>query len=232
MVGFVSFWLLFALIPIVDGVFQLPVAFWLTFLVIWMVAYLGLEALSLWHKIPLPNTLAHLRYAPLAITLFSLSLITIYDLALVEYSRHQIRAYVYGNTPPNQDVRLALHNTDRGFCGNGRMATLHWLYADTAAEGLSSSDAAVRARALRVSLQVFYGSLDDRLYGLTKGAEHDEDPLVREMATAFFENKAANQSTLVGTAHSGPDRPKRMRRRWNQVNSHYDFTAAASERHD
>src|SRR5712691_712054 len=121
MVGFVSFWLLLFLIRIVDGVFHLPVAFWLTFVSAWMIAYATLETLSFWHRIPLPRTLTNLRYAPLAITFFSLSLITIYDAALVQYSLHQIRAYVYTNTPPNQDVRLYLHNTDRGFCGHGRM---------------------------------------------------------------------------------------------------------------
>jgi hypothetical protein len=213
MVGFVSFGLLLVLIRIVDGVFHLPVAFWLAFVLVWAITYATLETLSLWQWMPLPRTLTNLRYAPLAITFFSLTFIAIYDVALVQYSRHQIRAYIYGNTPPNQDVRLDLHNTDRGFCGNGRMATLHWLYADTAAEGFSSSDGAVRARALRVSLQVFYGSVDDRLYALMKGAEQDEDPFVREMATRFLENKVANPSTLLGTAHSEPDRRKRIRRR-------------------
>jgi hypothetical protein len=187
----VSVWLLVALIQLVRG-FYLPGAFWLVFLGVWVIAFVALETVWLWRKSkPFPRTLTHLRYAPLAILLFFLAITIVFDAALVQYSKYQIRAYVYGDTPPEQEITFDLHNTDRGWCGNGRSANQYSLYADTAAEGLSSPDPAVRARSLRVSLQVYdwiNGVHDGPVTQHIKQAAQDEDPLVRELATKFLQN--------------------------------------------
>ena len=190
--GFVSVWLLVALIQTVRGL-SLPGAFWLTFLSVWVVAFITLETLWLWRKSnPFPRILKHLRYAPLAITVFFLTFTAIFDAAMVQHSKYQIRTYVYGNTPPEEEFRLDLHNTDRGWCGNGHSATEYWLYSDTAAEGFSSSDAAVRARSLRMSLQVYdwlNGVRDGAFPKLIEQARQDEDPLVRQMAAEFLKDR-------------------------------------------
>ncbi len=187
--GFVSVWLLVALIQLVRG-FYLPGTFWLVFLGVWVIALVALETIWLWRKSkPFPRALTHLRYAPLATAIFVLIIILALDAVMVQYSKHQIRAYVYGNTPPTEEVSLDLHNTDRGFCANGRVANQYWLYGDAAAEGFSSSDPAVRARSLRVSLQVSYpnGVYEGPFPQLIRRAAQDEDPLVRELAAKFLQ---------------------------------------------
>lgn len=190
--GFVSVFLLIALIQNVRGL-SLPGAFWLIFLSVWVIAFITLETLWLWRESnPFPRALKHLRYAPLAITFFFLTFTAIFDVAMVQHSKYQIRSYVYSNTPPEQEFRLDLHNTDRGWGGNGHSATEYWLYSDTAAEGFSSSDAAVRARSLRMSLQVYdwlNGVRDGAFPKLIEQAAKDEDPFVRQMATEFLQER-------------------------------------------
>jgi hypothetical protein len=190
----VSVWLLVMLISLVRG-FYLPGVFWLIFLGVWVIALVVLETVWLWRKSkPFPGALTHLRYAPLAIFLFFIAITLIFDAAMVQYSKHQIRAYVYADTPPEQEVTFDLHNTDRGWCVNGRLANQYWLYGDTAAEGFSSSDPAVRARSLRVSFQVSYSSngVDEGPFPqIIKRAAQDEDPLVRELAAKFLEKREA-----------------------------------------
>lgn len=191
--GVVSVWLLVMLISLVRG-FYLPGAFWLVFLGVWVIALVALETIWLWRRSkPFPRALTHLRYAPLAIFLFFITITMVFDAAMVQYSKYQIRGYVYGNMPPEQEVTLDLHNTNRGWCGNGRLATEYWLYGDTAAEGFSSSDPAVRARSLRVSLQVSYPSsvYEGPFPEIIKRAAQDEDPLVKELAAKFLENGEA-----------------------------------------
>jgi hypothetical protein len=106
-----------------------------------------------------------------------------------------------------------LHNTDRGWCGNGRAANQYLLYGDTAAEGLSSPDPAVRARSLRVSLQVYdwiNGVHDGPITQHIKEAEQDEDPLVRQLAGRFPENMKSLQTTSADA--KGKMQPLRNRR--------------------
>lgn len=216
----VSVWLLVTRIHLMRG-FCLPGAFWLLFLGVWVIAFVALETVWLWHKSkPFPHTLTHLRYAPLAIFLFFLAITMVFDAAMVQYSKYQIRAYVYGDTPPEQQVTLDLHNTDRGWCGNGRLANRYWLYGDTAAEGFSSSNPAVRARSLRVSLQVSYPNsvYEGPFPQIIKQAAQDEDPLVRELATKFLQDGEtlvdANRilSSRKSVTKSKPHREPRSRR--------------------
>jgi hypothetical protein len=214
----VSVWLLVALIQLVHG-FYLPGTFWLVFLVVWVIALVTLETMWLWRKSkPFPRALTHLRYAPLATAIFVLIIILTFDAVMVQYSKHQIRDYVYGNTPPTEDVFLDLHNTDRGWCGNGRVANRYWLYGDTAAEGFSSSDPAVRARSLRVSLQVSYhtNGVDEGPFPhLIEQAAYDLDPLVRELATEFLReggtlvNASETRSYLKSMSKSKPHQEPR-----------------------
>lgn len=112
---------------------------------------------------------------------------------MVQYSKYQIRSYVYGNTPLEQEIRLYLHNTDRGWCGNGYSATEYWLYAETAAEGFSSDDPKVRARSVRMSLQTYDWlngvEKDSPFPKLIRQAANDENPLVQQMANEFLKDR-------------------------------------------
>ena len=150
--GFISGYSLILLIQITRGLF-LPDPFWLTVLGFWIIGFIALEVNLLWRKKnPFPRILKHLRYAPIAVLLLFIPITFTFDAAMISYSKYKIRSYVYSNTPPEQEVKFELHNDYRGWCGNGYSAQEYWLYADTAAEGFSSPDAAVRARSLRASI--------------------------------------------------------------------------------
>jgi hypothetical protein len=191
--GFVSFYALMWLIEILVR-WRLREQTLIVMLVIWLIPLVSLEIVWLWRKRkPLPRFLTHLRYAPIAI-LFSFIVITLsFDAAMVQYSKYQIHSYVYGSMTPEQEFRLDLHNTNRGWCGNGQSATEYWLYADTAAEGFSSSDPKVRARSLRMSLQTYDWlngvEKDSPFPKLIRQAAQDEDPLVRQMAMEFLKDR-------------------------------------------
>lgn len=199
--GFVSF---FALVAITQSLWllQIPAFIWWVFLSVWFVALLTLEVLWLRRKQKMfPRLLTHLRFAPLAVftSFFAVTVLlllfnastertarTYYDAVNIQLSKHKIRAYVYGNTPPEQDVTLYLFN-DAGGCLNGMVAREAELYRATAQEGLSSSDAAVRARSLRASIQV-YDSLQGGDISFAQKAAQDEDLQVKQIAMKFLDD--------------------------------------------
>jgi len=190
--GFISGYALILLIQITRGLF-LPDVFWLVVLGFWLVGFIVLEVNLLWRKKnPFPRILKHLRYAPIAVLLLFIPITLAFDAAMIRYSKYKIHTYVFSNTPPEQKVKFELHNDYRGWCGNGYPAQEYWLYADTAAEGFSSSDAAVRARSLRASIELY-----DWLNGVKEGpfpqlirqAEQDEDALVREITAEFRKSR-------------------------------------------
>ena len=107
--GFVSFYALMWLIEILMR-WRLREQTLIVMLIVWLVPLILLEVVWLWRKRkPLPRFLTHLRYAPLAV-LFSFIVITLsFDAVMVQYSKYQIRSYVYGNMPPEEKFRLDLH---------------------------------------------------------------------------------------------------------------------------
>jgi hypothetical protein len=159
---------------------------------IWLVPLTVLEIICLLsNKNPLPKVTTHLRYAPIAVVCFFGAAMIVSDQAMVQYSKYQIRSYVYGHAP-GDDVQLDLHNTDRGWCGNGQSATLYSLYGDTAAEGFASPDSDIRARSTRMSLRVYdwlNGTCGGPFPDLIRQAETDADPFVRGMAQKFLKDR-------------------------------------------
>lgn len=168
---------------------RLSESFWLIVLSSWLVAWIVLEIVTVCRKQnPTPRLLTHLRYAPIAIFLFFLATVIAYDEAMILHSQWKIRNCVYGSTSLECSTALKLHNTDRGWCGNGRSAAIYALYADTAAEGFESSDPAVRARSLSASIEVYdwlNGVRDGPFPELISRASYDPDPLVRKIAADF-----------------------------------------------
>lgn len=167
----------------------IPEIFWLVFLAIWLAALIALESIWLWRKRNLfPRLLTHLRYAPFFILLFSILATIAFDQAMILYSKHQLHQYVYGTSSPEEKPDFKLHNDYRGWCGNGYPAREYWLYNEVAAGGFESSDAAVRARSLRASIEIYdwlNGVQDGAFPSVIKRAQNDKDPLVRKIAFEF-----------------------------------------------
>lgn len=207
--GFVSFLLLVAMI---DGLclFQTSEVFWLIFLGFWLLAFFALEFISPRRKnMPYRRLLNHFRFAPFSmfttfvgaviVTTYLLHVgmkpqdVSFYQAIKIQHSKYKIRSYVYGITPPEKEVVLYLYN-DAGGCLNGIVQREAELYTETAHEGLTSSRAAVRARSLRISIQV-YDSFNGSNGLLVKKAEQlaqDEDLRVRQIARKFLEDIRIN----------------------------------------
>ena len=179
--GFISF---FAFVIIIRNSLslQIPETVWLATLGFWFIALVSLEVAWLWRKRkPFPLFLTHLRYAPLAVLFSSIVITLLFDVVMIQHSKSKIRAYVYSNVLPEEKIELDLHpNTFRGMCCEGDCGNYAWLYGETAREGSSSSDAAVRARSLRAKRLIFDLTLKD-----IDQAEQDEDATVRKLAATF-----------------------------------------------
>jgi hypothetical protein len=90
------------------------------------------------------------------VLLFSVLVTLSFDQVMTLDSKHQLRKYIYGNTSPKGKPSFKLHNDYRAWCGNGYPARRYELYNEVAAEGSDSSDAVIRARALRASIEVYH----------------------------------------------------------------------------
>ena len=162
----------------------------ITVLSAWLISWIVLELIAAWRKKnSFPRLLTHLRYAPVATFIVFVVTVLAYDGVMILHSRSTIRQYVYASASPEASPSFELHNTNRGWCGNGRPATIYALYADVAAEGFESSDPAIRARSLRASIEVYdwLNGVDDGPFpGLIERARNDPDPLVRRIVTDFL----------------------------------------------
>lgn len=165
---------------------------------LWFVALVSFEIAQVAYKRPRsPKILTHLRFGSITVAISSIVIILCFNSAMIEYSKYEIRSYVYGSASPQQEVDLKLFTDYKGWCGNGYSAREYELYADTAAGGYSSPDADVRARSLRASLEVFdwlNGVSDGPFPELIKEAQYDEDPVVQGIVNEFLE---ANPSYRV-----------------------------------
>lgn len=139
---------------------------------------------------PIPKLLTHLHYGPIAILIFSIATILASDALLIQYSRWQIVRYIHSDAPVTEPPALKLHNNYRGWCGNGYVANIYYLYSGTSAAYLSDQDPAIRARALQANVYVSSGFDDSAL----KKAETDSDPMVRDvaakLAAELFQHRA------------------------------------------
>lgn len=138
---------------------------------------------------------AHLRYGPAAVWLFSLIAILSFDAGMIQYSKYQLRSYIWENSVPGPEGFL-LHSDYRSWCGNGASARQYSLYGDTAAQGFSSRDPEVRARSLRASIRVYdwlNGVTDGPFPDLIRRAQKDENHVVREIADKFVRSHSRFQ---------------------------------------
>jgi hypothetical protein len=145
--------------------------------------------------------LSHFRFGPLAVFTVFLITVPIFDLAMIEISRYQIRSYVYdsGDSLSKPDMRP--HNNYRHWCGNGVSATEEYLYFDTAAEGIADEDPYVRARSLLATAEVrdFFNGPDPRFKEYVKAACRDTNGIVVETAESLLSrsNLSCSMADLI-----------------------------------
>ena len=170
--------------------------------VLFSLAHLGFEISALVGEgVPGHRLLSHFRFGPLAVFAVFLITVPIFDLAMIEVSRYQIRSYVYnsGDSFSKPDIRP--HNNYRHWCGNGASANEEYLYFDTAAEGIDDDDPYVRARSLLATADVrdFFNGPDPRFKQYVKAACRDTNAIVVETAEGLLarSNLSCSKADLI-----------------------------------
>lgn len=159
------------------------VLFW-TF-IIWLLTYVLLEFLACRHAdFRFSRVLTNFRYAPIAILIFSALIVTVFDFAMIEHSKYQIRTYVFSDSEKVVRPDFLLFNNDRGWCGNGVAAHENYLYFDTAAEGINRENPYVRARSLLIAAKVrnWINGGDRRFDAFLEESLNDPNPVIRRTA--------------------------------------------------
>lgn len=141
------------------------------------------ETFSYWLKI--------LRYTPIAGVLLAIPITIAFDLGMVQYSKWQIRSYVYSNDLRVASPDLDLHSTDRGWCGNGMFDNLNYHYFETASEGFNDGDPYVRSRSLLAAAEVrnWLNGGDWRFEQQLKEACLDEHAVVYQTAEHYLRER-------------------------------------------
>jgi len=121
----------------------------------WIIAHIIVEISAYFSKnFRFKRLLTNLRYAPIAIFIFSGFIVPIYDAGMIEYSKRQIRNYIYSASPTIEKPNFRLHNNYRHWCGNGASAQENYLYFNAASEGINNENPSIRARSLLMSADV------------------------------------------------------------------------------
>lgn len=156
----------------------------------WMAAWAYLEIRNLRRPgRPFPRLHTHLSYGPIATLALSIVLIPATHLFLIQYSRWQIVSYIHSDAPVTEEPSFKLHDHYRGWCGNGISANRYYLYGATPAAYIDDPDPAVRARALRASMDVYDWSnhpSDGPSVTVLRKARADRDPIVRAIADEYL----------------------------------------------
>ena len=145
--------------------------------------------------------LTNLRYAPIAIFIFSILIVPVYDAGMIAYSKRQIRNYVFSDSKSVERPNFYPHIDYRGWCGNGFSARENLLYFETAAEGIDSENPYVRSRSLLMSAKVrdWINGGDERFDKFLADACRDSSQIVRGVAEKQLEDGESNcQKYLSG----------------------------------
>jgi hypothetical protein len=170
--------------------------------IMFALAHLGFEISALVGEgFPGRRLLSHFRLGPLAVFAVFLITVPIFDLAMIEVSRYQIRSYVYRSGDSVSKPELRPHNNYRHWCGNGASATEEYLYFNTAAEGIADDDPHVRARSLLATADVrdFLNGPDPRFREYIKAACRDTNAIVVGTAEALLSrsNLTCSKADLI-----------------------------------
>jgi hypothetical protein len=127
----------------------------LWFSLFWIIALFALEIFAAFSSgFRFRRLLTNLRYAPSMVLIFSTAIVIFFDLGMIEFSKRQIRNYVYSDSGAIEKPDFRPHVDYRGWCGNGYTARESDLYFDVAAEGISAENPKVRARSFLMTLEV------------------------------------------------------------------------------
>lgn len=135
-----------------------------------------------------PRILTHFRWGPAMVIFFSSIFLISFDLGMIEYSRFEIRRYLFDGGTSLAEPSLRLHNDYRHWCGNGASAHENYLYFETAASGRNDPDPYVRSRSLLIAADVqdWINGGDARFADQLRSACGDPHPIVRSTANVYL----------------------------------------------
>lgn len=169
----------------------------LWFCVFWIVSLFILEFCAAFLKnFKFRRLLTNLRFAPIFILIFSTLIVIAFDLGMIEYSKHQIRNYVYSESDLIEKPDFRPHVDYRGWCGNGYSARESDLYFDVASEGLTAENPKIKARAFLMTLEVrdfFNGGDFAKLDEVLRKTCNDTDFEVRNLAEIYLEKSGCEK---------------------------------------
>jgi hypothetical protein len=169
--------------------------FFLTFIVLWILTLLIAEILVFCKKIPTnSNLLKNLRFAPIAIYFIALFVVPITDFMAIQHSKYKIKNYVYSDTRSVKEPNVNLHNSYRGWCGNGHSSWINQTYFETASAGFNHKNPYVRAKSLLMASEVqdWLNGGDERFDNFLEKSCRDEDELVRKTADRYLNGSNSN----------------------------------------
>jgi hypothetical protein len=172
-----------------------PVSFILfAFFVFWIAAHSVLEIAAYFKKdFNFSYWLRHLRYAPVAVLIFSRFIVIFFDAGMIQYSKWRVGNYVYGNSEIVAKPDFEPHNDYRGWCGNGYQTRASELYFEIAAGGLKDKNSRIRTRALLMTAEVadtiFNGTDTKRFNEILKKSCLDSDSAVRAAAQSVLSDR-------------------------------------------
>jgi sterol desaturase/sphingolipid hydroxylase (fatty acid hydroxylase superfamily) len=101
----------------------------------WIITHIIFEIVAYLYKdFKCKRFLALLRYSPIAILIISVLAVQAYDAGMINYSKQQIRNYIYDDAQLIIEPDIRLHNNYRHWSGNGASATENYLYFETVSE--------------------------------------------------------------------------------------------------
>lgn len=161
------------------------------FSVSWIILQIAFEFIAYFSKnfrLKFRRLLTNLRYAPIAVLIFSGFAVAVYDAAMIAYSKHQIRNYIFNSSQSVAEPDFPLFNNYRHWCGNGASAWENYLYFETAAEGINDENPYVRARSLLMSAEVqdWINGGDERFDNFLAKSCTDSNQIVKTTAEKYL----------------------------------------------
>lgn len=166
-----------------------------TIFVFWIIAQLLFELLANWRKdFASSRVIKNLRYAPIAALIFSMFVVILFDIGMIEYSKWRINNYVYNSADAIEKPDFYLHVDDRGWCGNGHSARENSLYFKTAGTGINDKNPHIRARALLMTNDVkdWLNGSDERFDMFLANACRDSDEIMKNTAENLLKDRSSN----------------------------------------
>lgn len=172
------------------------------FFIFWLAAYFVLEFSAFFSKgFKFKRLLTNFRYAPIAAFISSIFIIAAFDLTMIEYSKWEIRNYIYSSSQNVEKPDFKLFNNYRHWCGNGAVAQENYLYFDTAAEGINDENPYVRSRSLLMAADVqnWLNGGDVRFDRFIEQSCQDSNQIVRKTVESLLKDSTKSCENLISS---------------------------------